>query len=130
MRHRLVVASLLLLLALPLTALPAAAAPAVATVTLTDNGDCSVTVTYTWSGFNGHNLTAEYAVVWPADAGGQFGLLFQTFPVAGSGTSSHTFDLTGHGSHTYSGRGYLLKTNARRLSGSDVGSPTSADLSC
>jgi hypothetical protein len=133
MRHRLLVASLLLLLALPLIALPAVGQPppAVATATFTDNGGCSVTVTYTWSGFKGHDLAAQYEVVWPGPTGGtQFGLPFQAFPVTGSGTSSHTFDLTGKGSHTYSGRGHLLTTKGKELIGSDVGSPTSADLSC
>lgn len=132
MRHRLFVASLLLLLALPLVPMPAAAQPAqpVATTTLTDEGGCSVRVTYTWSGFNGQNLIAQYGVVWPAGGGAQYGLIVQVRGVTGSsGTLSETFDLTGYGTNAYSGRGYLLKTNGRKLDGSDVVS-TSTTLSC
>jgi len=135
MRHRLLVASLLLLLALPLITLPAAGQPpppsgATATATFTDNGGCSVTVTYTWSGFRGRDLRAESGAVWPAGGGAEWWLLFEAFPVTGSGTSSHTFDLTGYGSHTYHGAGRLLNTKGKLLSGSDVSSPTSANLSC
>lgn len=133
MRHRLLAASLLTLLALTLIALPAEGKPppsaATATAVFTDNGNCSVTVTYTWSDFTGRNLTAYYGWEW---AGRSYfvGVRVSAFPVTGSGTSSHTFDLTGHGSHTYYGRGQLIDTKAKTLSGSDVRSPTSATLDC
>ena len=131
MRHRLLVSSLLLLLVLSFIALPAGASPPppTATTTLTGNGPCSVTVTYTWSGFKSLNLTAYYGVEY---AGGSYvvGILVQDFPVTGSGVSSHTFDLTGHGSHTYHGHGSLLNTKGKTLSGSDARSVTSANLSC
>jgi hypothetical protein len=113
-------------------ALPAAGQPTppAATTTFTDNGGCSVTVTYTWSGFQGHNLRAEYGVRWPDTGWIEFVIEVQAFPVTGSGTLSHTFDLTGHGSHTYYGRGHLLTTKGKELSASDAASPTSANLSC
>ena len=132
MRHRLVVASLLLLPALTFIALPAAGQPPppTATATFTDNGGCSVTVSYTWSGFKGHSLMAEYGVNWAGPGGIVIGVQVNEFPVTGSGTSSNTFELSGHGSHTYYGRGHLVNTKGKELSGSDVGSATSADLSC
>lgn len=134
MRHRLLVASLFTLLALTSVALPAEGRPlpsaATATATFTDNGGCSVTVTYTWSGFSGRNLTAEYAVAWAGEYGVVFGIPVQAYPVSGSGTTSHTFDLSGHGSHNYYGRGRLLTTKGKELSGSHAVSSSSADLNC
>lgn len=134
MRDRVLLALLLLLLALPLTALPAGAEPtsAVAAVTITDNGDCTVTVTYTWSGFKGRDLIAGSGVLWPGPAGTQWATpKVWTFGVSGTGTSSHTFDLTGYGSHAYSGEGVLLSQNANReIRGSRVVSPASVGLSC
>ena len=133
MRHRLLVASLLLLLALTVVVLPANGAPpatGTATVTLTEGPGCSVTVTYTWSGFKGTDLRAQYGLTWPAGGGAQWKLLFTAFPVTGNGTSSHAFDLTEYGSNTYSGFGNLSTAKRKLLSGSDVGSPTSADLTC
>ena len=133
MRHRLLVPSLLLLLALTVITLPAQGQPpppaATAAVTFTDGG-CSVTVAYTWSGFNGRDLTAQYGVRWAGTGGTVFGISFLAFPVTGSGTSSHTFDLTGHGSHAYYGGGNLLNTKGKTLSGSGVVSPTGASLDC
>jgi hypothetical protein len=131
--RRMLVASLVLPLALTFVVLPANAqpTPATATATFTDNGDCTVTVTYTWSGFKGQVFLAEYAVVWPGPVGGtQFALLFNVHDVTGSGTSSHTFDLTGLGSNTYSGEGLLINKQGKTISGSDVTSSTSATLSC
>lgn len=132
MRHRLLVASLFLLLALTSIVLPAQGQPPppAATAAFTDDGGCTVTVTYTWSGFKGRNLIAQYGVQWAGPGGTQFGIQFQAFPVTGSGTSSHTFDLTGYGSHTYYGGGRLLTTKGKELSGSDVRSSTSAAMSC
>jgi hypothetical protein len=101
-----------------------------ATATFTDNGNCSVEVTYTWSGFKGSALMAEYGVLWPGEGGIHFALLFTFYPVSGSGTSSHTFDLTGRGTNTYSGFGLLINKQGKTLGGSDVSSATSADLSC
>ena len=84
----------------------------------------------TWSGFRGSGFMAEYGVRWPGYGGIHFALLFTVYPVTGSGTSSHTFDLTGHGTNTYSGFGLLINKQGKTLSGSDVSSPSGADLSC
>ena len=131
--RRVLVASLLLLAAFTLVALPAAGQPPqspTATVILTVDGNCAVTVEYTWSGFKGSVFLAEYGVRWPGAGGIHFGVLVNVYDVTGSGTSSHTFDLTGHGSNTYSGFGLLINKQAKTLSGSDVSSPSGADLSC
>jgi hypothetical protein len=129
--RRTFVASLLLLLALSFIALPAGASPPppTATTTFTDNGTCSVTVTYTWSGFKGQNLTALYAVEY---VGGSYvvGILFWDSGVTGTGTSTHTFSLTGYGTHTYYGRGRLLNSKGVLAKGSDAASSTSATLTC
>ena len=131
MRYRLLVVSLLSLLALTSMALPAAGRPpaGTATVSFTDNGGCSVTVTYTWSGFRGRDLTAAYGVVVSLGGGAEWWLL-DTVDAAGNGTASDTFDLTGSGSFTYYGGGRLFDAKGKVLGGSDVRSPTSADLSC
>ena len=102
MRLRLLVASLLAPLALA-GALPAAArAPAgTASVDFTHNGGCSVTVTYTWSGFKGRTLYAYLGVVRSLGFGVE-AWIFVSTAVEGSGTASHTFDLTGRGSFTWS----------------------------
>ena len=132
--RRMLIVSLLLLLAVALIALPATAgkpASASASATFTNNGNCTVTVTYTWSGFGGHNLTASYGVFYVGTGGIDVGILFQNDnPVSGSGTSTHTFDLTSKGSHTYYGRGNLLNAKLQQVKNSDAGSPTSANLSC
>ena len=133
MRHRLLASSPFVLLALTVVALPAQGQPpatGAATVTFTDNLDCTVTVTYSWNDFKGRNLTALYGVRWPGPGGTTFGISAQAFPVTGTGTASHTFDLTGHGAHDYYGGGQLLDTKGRVLAGSDVVSPTGASLDC
>ena len=131
--RRVLVVSLLLLAAFTFVALPAAGQPPqspTATVSFTDNGNCTATVEYTWSGFRGSGFMAEYGVRWPGDGGIHFALLFTVYPVTGSGTSSHTFDLAGHGTNTYSGFGLLINKQGKTVSGSDVSSPSGADLSC
>ena len=130
MRLRLLVASLLAPLALA-GALPAAArAPAgTASVDFTHNGGCSVTVTYTWSGFNGRTLYAYLGVVRSLGFGVE-AWIFVSTAAEGSGTASHTFDLTGRGSFTWSGGGRLLDGKGRTLAGSDVRSASSAALAC
>jgi hypothetical protein len=134
-RHRLLVASLLLFLVLATMALPAGGQPppsgtGTATATFTHIGGCSVTVTYTWSGFKGQGLVAQLGVRWPGTWGTVFGINTQRYPATGSGSASQTFDLTGHGAHTYYGGGQLLTTKGKTVSGSDVRSPTDATLSC
>jgi hypothetical protein len=132
--RRVLVVSLLLLAALTFVALPAEGQTPqspTATVTFKDNGNCTVTVTYAWSGFKGNILLAEYGVTWPGPGGTHFAALLNIRDVTGSGTSGpHTFDLTGYGTNTYSGFGLLINKQGKTLSGSDVSSPTSADLSC
>ena len=133
MRHRLLVSSLLLLLVLTWVVLPANGAPpfsGTATVTVVQGQGCSITVTYTWSGFKGSDLRAQYGLNWPAGGGATWWLQFNASGVTGSGTSSHTFDLAEYGSNTYSGFGNLSTTKRKLLSGSDVKSPTSVDLIC
>jgi hypothetical protein len=133
-RQRLLVAALLLLLVLATLALPASGQPppltGTATATFTHNVGCSVTVTYTWSGFKGQGLVAQFGVRWPGTWGTVFGIDTQRYPVTGSGSANHTFDLTGHGAHTYYGGGQLLTTKGKTVSGSAVRSPTDATLSC
>jgi hypothetical protein len=131
MRYRLLVASLVSLVALSAIALPAAGQPpsgGTATVSFANSG-CNVTVTYTWSGFRGRNLSAGFGVVWSAGGGAEW-WHFVLVDAASSGTASHTFDLTGVGAHTYYGGGRLIDSKGKILAGSDVRSPTSANLNC
>jgi hypothetical protein len=133
MRHRLLVASLSLLLALTCVALPANGTPppaGTATVTVAQGQGCSVEVTYTWSGFRGSDLRAQLGVTWPAGGMAEWRLLFESPPVTGSGMSSHTFDVSDFGSNTYGGFGNLSTSKGKVLTGSDVRSTTSADVIC
>ncbi len=134
MRHRPLVALVVVLLASTAMAMPAGGQPQPATgtasVTLTHDGGCTVTVTYTWSGFKGRDLIAQYGVRWPGPGGTVFGIHVQAYPVTGSGTASHTFDLTGHGEHAYDGGGQLLTTKGKTVDGSAARSPTDASLDC
>jgi hypothetical protein len=135
-RHRLLAASsLLLLIAVTSLALPAAgkpppAATGTAQATFTDNGGCSFTVTYTWSGFRGRDLRASYGVVRQVSSGSYLWRFVDVYPATGSGAASHTFALVGTGAHTYSGRGRLTDTKGSVVQGSEVGSGTSATLTC
>jgi hypothetical protein len=132
MRHRTLVASIVLFLALA-AALPAGGKPpptGTATATITHNEGCSVTVTYSWSGFSGRNLVAQFGVRWPGEWGVVFGINTQEYPVTGSGSVSHTFDLTGRGAHTYYGGGQLLSTKGMTVAGSAVRSSTDLSLNC
>ena len=127
------VALAVVVLAVAVISLPANAGPtpAVATATFTNDGSCNVTVTYTWSGFRGHNLTASYGVYYQGTGGIDVGILFQNDnPVTGSGTSTHQFSLAGKGSHTYYGRGNLLSAKLAQVKNSDAASSTTAPLSC
>jgi hypothetical protein len=132
MRLRLLVASLALLLALAAAVPAGGKAPpsGTATAAITHNGGCSVTVTYEWSGFSGRNLVAQFGVRWPGEWGIVFGINVQEYPVTGSGSASHTFDLAGHGAHTYYGGGELLTTRGKTIAGSAVRSSTDVSLDC
>jgi hypothetical protein len=114
-----------------LGAMPAAGLPpgGTASVSFTDNGDCTATVTYSWSGFKGRDLSAWYGVFWSSGGSADVWLLVK-LDATESGTSSHTFDLTGGGAHTYAGGGRLYNGRQKLQSGSDVRSPESAVLSC
>ena len=83
------------------------------TTLLTDNGACSFTVTYTWSGFSGTGLVAEVALGVRAAGGANIVFATQQFANrAGSGGSaSATFTLTGTAttSRRFFGRGLLFK---------------------
>jgi hypothetical protein len=134
MRHRCLVALVTLVLASTWMVVPAGGQPpppsGTASVTFTQDGGCTVTVTYTWSGFKGRDLVAHYGVRWAGPGGTVFGIHVQAYPVTGSGTASHTFDLTGHGQHTYYGGGQLLTTKGKTVVGSEARSATDASLDC
>jgi hypothetical protein len=135
MRSRLLVASLVLAVASTLVALPAqgkppAPSPATATVTLTPGGGCLVTVTYAWSGFKGRGLAALYGVRWAGPGGTVFGINVQEYPIGSSGSASHQFDLSGHGTHVFYAGGELLDAKGRRLDDSSVRSTNDTTLSC
>ena len=114
MPHRLLVSSLVLLLALTFLALPANAGNpgSTATATVTDRGGCSFTVTYEWSGFTGTGLDAEIAFGYEEGGGLDVFLAWTFIPVGdgSSGSVSRTFTLTGTPApHRYFGLGELLK---------------------
>ena len=122
MRHRLLVTSLVLLLAAIVAVSANAGKPSstTATTTITDNGACSFTVTYTWSGFSGTGLEAELALGYKALGGADVFLAWTRVPnQAGSGSVSATFTLTGTptSSHQYLGTGNLLKPSKKYPSG-------------
>ena len=122
MPHRLLISSLFLLLTLTFIVLPANAGNpgSTAAATITDNGGCSFTVTYAWSGFSGTGLDAEIAFGYE-EIGGLDRFLAWTFipnQVGSSGSVSKTFTLTGTpATHQYFGLGELLKLgkNARAV---------------
>ena len=122
MWHRLLVSSLVLLLAVIL-AIPANAGKpgsTAATVSITDNGGCSFTVTYTWSGFSGTGLEAEVALGYKEAGGANVIIGWMRVPnQAGGGSTSATFTLTGTptSSHEYLGRGNLFKPSKKYPSG-------------
>lgn len=93
-----------------------------ATTTITDNGGCSFTVTYTWSGFSGTGLEAELALGYKGLGGANVYLGWTRVPnQAGiSGSVSATFTLTGtptSPAHQYLGHGNLLKPSKKYPSG-------------
>jgi hypothetical protein len=114
-RHRLLVPSLVLLLALTFMALPAGAGKpgsTTATATIVDHGDCSFTVIYEWSGFSGTGLHAELALGYEASGGLQVFIAWTFIPnqAGSSGSVSATFTLTGTpATHEYFGFAKLLK---------------------
>ena len=119
MRNRLLSSSLLLVFVLVLAAVPAHAAPAgnpaaTSTTTITTDGACSFTVTYTWSGFSGAGLVAEVAIGY-RELGGANAVIAWTFTPANKagsgGSASATFTLTGTPtrSHQFFGFGNLYK---------------------
>jgi hypothetical protein len=118
------------LLALPAEGKPPPPATTTASVTFTHDGGCLVTVTYTWSGFKGRELFALYGVRWAGPGGTVFGINVQAYPVAGSGSASHQFDLGGHGTHVFYGGGQLLDAKGRTLGGSSARSSNEVSLSC
>ena len=113
--RRALLGSLLLPLALTFLVLPANAGKPgspTPTATITDNGGCSFTVTYTWSGFSGTGLVAELAFGYKWTWGANVVFAWERVPNQnGSGGSvSATFTLTGTPtSHEYFGRGNLFK---------------------
>ena len=110
--RRTLVGLLFLLLTVLVMALPANAGSRTATTTISDNGSCSFTVTYTWSGFSGTALDAQVALAYRAAGGLNVFFAFAEFPnqVGSGGSVSATFTLTGTptASHPYFGRGALL----------------------
>ena len=94
MRYRVLVVTLPLLIALTLIVLsPASADPRAAATTMTDNGACSFTVTYTWSGFSATGLDAQLALAYREGGGLNVFFAFADFPdqVGREGSVSATF---------------------------------------
>jgi hypothetical protein len=111
-RRRLLGSSLLVLLALTIV-VPASAGPRSATTTITDNGSCSFTATYTWSGFAGSGLVADVTLGYKEAGGLLVYFASADFPdqVGSGGSISATFTLTGTPTlkaHQYFGRGNLF----------------------
>jgi hypothetical protein len=92
-----------------------------ATTTITDNGGCSFTVTYTWTGFSGTGLEAELALGYKGLGGANVYLGWTRVPnqAGSSGSVSATFTLTGTPTspHEYLGHGNLLKPSRKYPSG-------------
>ncbi len=125
---------LVLIIALGSAARPAVAAkPAkTANVTLTAGpGPCDYTVTYTWSGFPGHGLTAQVRLV--EVTGNALNVAFtfnQSGEVGKSGSYSHTFTLTGTSFANIRGGGELLNAKLQQVSGSNAISGNSIGTTC
>jgi len=73
--------------------------PIIHTVSVSVDTSCLATVTYTWSGFRGRSLVAEYELVDHTGGAFDFGIAFAYDPgVAGaSGTGTKFFQLTVNG---------------------------------
>jgi hypothetical protein len=117
-RHRPLISTLLLLLALTLTVLPANAGPRSATTSIKDNTGCKFTVTYQWSGFSGTGLVAEVALGYREAYGVNVVFASADFPgqVGSGGPVSATFTLTGtptSETYQYFGLGNLF-TSAKK----------------
>ena len=134
MNRRVVISLLLPLFALAALTASAQAArapqPGTASATISKNGDCTVTVTYAWSGVKGSDLTAQVGIHWPGPGGTTFWVYERVDNLTGSGTVSRTFDVTGYGSNVFDGWGSLQYTNGKAVRGSMVDSPTGVAESC
>jgi hypothetical protein len=122
MPHRFVAMLLLLLFGVACVTLPAHAGKPSAgtTATITGNGACSFTVTYTWSGLSGTGLVAEIAIGYKGPFNADIVFAWTRVPnQAGSGGSvSATFTLTGAAApHEFFGRGNLFQTSRKSASG-------------
>jgi hypothetical protein len=88
MRQRRLVALAVLVLASTWMVVPAGGQPpppsGTASVTLTQDGGCTVTVAYTWTGFKGRDLVAQYGVRWAGPGGTVFGIHAQAYPSPGA----------------------------------------------
>ena len=92
--------------ALCCTVVPAQAAkpppppPPSSSLTFEIDSNCLVTVGYTWSGFKGKNLTAEYELVDHTGLPLDLGIAFGYDPgVSGTGSGSKDFHLTPNGTN-------------------------------
>ena len=122
MRHRLLIASLLVVASVMLVVVPATAAPPgrTASVSITDNGGCSFTVTYAWKGFSGTGLEAEIAIGYTEYDTHLFLAWTRTANKSGSeGSASATFTLTGatEEPRPFFGHGNLFSSSNKYLSG-------------
>lgn len=88
--------------ALALLALPASSAPpasGTSSVSITVGSNCLATVTYSWQGFKGKNLVAEYVVVDHTGLSLDYGLAYAyDTGVTGTGSGTKTFQFTVGGS--------------------------------
>ena len=122
MRHRLLIASVVGVASVMLIVVPATAAPPnrTASVSITDNGGCSFTVTYAWKGFSGTELEAEVAIGY-TEYDTHFFLAWTRTPnKSGSeGSASATFTLTGAAEEPrqFFGHGNLFSSSNKYLSG-------------
>jgi hypothetical protein len=117
------------LLAVSVTAPPADAGkppPPAPPSTSLNVSTCAFTVTYTWAGFKGGGLSAELRLVQQTGSNLDIGIAYFTeASVSGTGSVTHTFNLTNDGSaaRTIYARASLMK-RGNEVSGSRDDSTT------
>ncbi len=132
--RRTLLVSLLLFLALGFTPRLSDAGKPVKTANTTlaaGPGPCDFTVTYTWSGFSGHGLTAQVRLVEVTGTQLDIGFTFnQSSAVGKSGSYSHTFTLTGTNTANIRGGGELLNAKLTQVAGSNATSTNTIGTTC
>lgn len=90
--------SLLAAAVAPVGAGAAPPSPGTASISITVDANCLATVTYTWQGFKGKNLVAEYVVVNSTGTSFSIGLAYAyDTGVSGTGSGTKTFQFTAGG---------------------------------